>query len=233
MRLADVAQMWLVGDGGPQNGPFHTLTALFTSSPPFLVWQECMTLPSSSSFCVSVLELAWRILVVCMIGSEAHDVRSHDSATSSRDQPFSGPNRAHTRPREEEDEDQEERFASGMTTSREECLGIPSSLTSTLENIVQQLDILTQTVAVLEERLTLTEDKLRTCLDNQVLLLQQTQQVDESDEEAEGPSARSLVAFLWVEVRRKQGANRQKGPAVLVCFAYRILLCPTALLNSS
>ncbi|XP_016115108.1 POC1 centriolar protein homolog B-like [Sinocyclocheilus grahami] len=118
----------------------------------------------------------------------SQDVRSHDSATSGRDQPISGPGRTHTRHREEEDEDQEERFAGGMTASREERSGIPSSLTSTLENIVQQLDILTQTVAVLEERLTLTEDKLRTCLDNQVLLLQQTQQVDESDEETEGPS---------------------------------------------
>lgn len=75
-----------------------------------------------------------------------------------------------------------------MTGSAAEHSGIPSNLTSTLENIVQQLDILTQTVAVLEERLTLTEDKLRTCLDNQVLLLQQTQQVDRSDEETEGSS---------------------------------------------
>ncbi|XP_052399760.1 POC1 centriolar protein homolog B [Carassius gibelio] len=116
------------------------------------------------------------------------DVRSHDCATSRRDQPISGPGQTHMRPREEEDEDQQERLAGGMTTSREECLGIPLSFTGTLENIVQQLDILTQTVAVLEERLTLTEDKLRTCLDNQVLLLQQTQQVDGSDEEAEGQS---------------------------------------------
>lgn len=50
------------------------------------------------------------------------------------------------------------------------------------------LVFVSQTVAVLEERLTLTEDKLRTCLDNQVLLMQQTQQVDRSDEETEGSS---------------------------------------------
>ncbi|XP_070686333.1 POC1 centriolar protein homolog B [Pempheris klunzingeri] len=37
----------------------------------------------------------------------------------------------------------------------------PSSLDSTLRHIVEQLDILTQTVSVLEERLTLTEDKLK------------------------------------------------------------------------
>uniref|UniRef100_A0A8C2F9S5 POC1 centriolar protein homolog B n=1 Tax=Cyprinus carpio TaxID=7962 RepID=A0A8C2F9S5_CYPCA len=116
------------------------------------------------------------------------DVRSHDSATSRRDQPISSLGWTHARPREEEDEDQHERLPGGMTTSREEHSGIPSSLNSTLENIVQQLDILTQTVAVLEERLTLTEDKLRTCLDNQVLLLQQTQQIDGSDQEAEGQS---------------------------------------------
>lgn len=48
---------------------------------------------------------------------------------------------------------------------------------------------LSQTVAVLEERLTLTEDKLRMCLDNQALLLEQNRQADQSDEEreSEGP----------------------------------------------
>ncbi|XP_067907970.1 POC1 centriolar protein homolog A-like isoform X4 [Heterodontus francisci] len=45
--------------------------------------------------------------------------------------------------------------------------GIPSALASTLEHIVGQLDVLTQTVTILEQRLTLTEDKLRECLDNQ------------------------------------------------------------------
>lgn len=49
-----------------------------------------------------------------------------------------------------------------------------------------------QTVAVLEERLTLTEDKLRECLDNQSVILEQMQQQrDESHREtrgAEGPA---------------------------------------------
>ncbi|KAF6017506.1 POC1A [Bugula neritina] len=44
---------------------------------------------------------------------------------------------------------------------------IPYQLTATLEHIVGQLDIITQTVSILEQRLTMTEDKLRECLDNQ------------------------------------------------------------------
>ncbi|XP_072002635.1 POC1 centriolar protein homolog B isoform X2 [Engystomops pustulosus] len=42
-----------------------------------------------------------------------------------------------------------------------------SSLNSTLEHIVEQLSILTQTVSILEHRLTLTEDKLKEYLENQ------------------------------------------------------------------
>ncbi|CAJ0963252.1 unnamed protein product [Ranitomeya imitator] len=42
-----------------------------------------------------------------------------------------------------------------------------SSLGSTLEQILDQLTILTQTVSILERRLTLTEDKLKECLENQ------------------------------------------------------------------
>ncbi|XP_072242540.1 POC1 centriolar protein homolog B isoform X1 [Leuresthes tenuis] len=49
--------------------------------------------------------------------------------------------------------------------------GRPSSLDSTLQHIVQQLDILTQTVSVLEERLTLTEDKMKECLLHQSQIL--------------------------------------------------------------
>lgn len=48
-----------------------------------------------------------------------------------------------------------------------------------------------QTVAVLEERLTLTEDKLRECLDNQAVILEQMQRQDESRNAtrgAEGPA---------------------------------------------
>ncbi|KAK1799623.1 hypothetical protein P4O66_006082, partial [Electrophorus voltai] len=50
--------------------------------------------------------------------------------------------------------------------------GVPAALTNTLEHIVGQLDILTQTVAILEQRLTLTEDKLKECIDNQHKILQ-------------------------------------------------------------
>ncbi|XP_063783719.1 POC1 centriolar protein homolog B isoform X2 [Pseudophryne corroboree] len=42
-----------------------------------------------------------------------------------------------------------------------------SSVSSTLEHIVDQLSVLTQTVSILEHRLTLTEDKLKECLENQ------------------------------------------------------------------
>ncbi|EOA93596.1 WD repeat-containing protein 51A, partial [Anas platyrhynchos] len=42
-----------------------------------------------------------------------------------------------------------------------------SSLATTLEHIMGQLDVLTQTVSILEQRLTLTEDKLKECLENQ------------------------------------------------------------------
>ncbi|XP_022603979.1 POC1 centriolar protein homolog A [Seriola dumerili] len=46
--------------------------------------------------------------------------------------------------------------------------GVPPGLASTLEHIIGQLDILTQTVSILEQRLTLTEDKLKECLENQM-----------------------------------------------------------------
>lgn len=45
--------------------------------------------------------------------------------------------------------------------------GVPAALTSTLQHIIGQLDVLTQTVAILEQRLTLTEDKLKECLEQQ------------------------------------------------------------------
>uniref|UniRef100_A0A087XZW5 POC1 centriolar protein homolog A n=1 Tax=Poecilia formosa TaxID=48698 RepID=A0A087XZW5_POEFO len=45
---------------------------------------------------------------------------------------------------------------------------VPSSLANTLEHIIGQLDVLTQTVSILEQRLTLTEDKLKECLENQM-----------------------------------------------------------------
>ncbi|NXJ99721.1 POC1A protein, partial [Corythaixoides concolor] len=47
-----------------------------------------------------------------------------------------------------------------------------TSLANTLEHIVGQLDVLTQTVSILEQRLTLTEDKLKECLENQQKIIQ-------------------------------------------------------------
>ncbi|XP_016353838.1 POC1 centriolar protein homolog A-like, partial [Sinocyclocheilus anshuiensis] len=44
---------------------------------------------------------------------------------------------------------------------------VPAALASTLQHIVGQLDVLTQTVAILEQRLTLTEDKLKECMEMQ------------------------------------------------------------------
>ncbi|XP_061418754.1 POC1 centriolar protein homolog A-like isoform X3 [Lethenteron reissneri] len=49
----------------------------------------------------------------------------------------------------------------------EDRAGIPAALVNTFEHIVTQLDILTQTVSILEQRLTMTEDKLRECLEAQ------------------------------------------------------------------
>ncbi|XP_040018343.2 POC1 centriolar protein homolog B isoform X1 [Gasterosteus aculeatus] len=64
----------------------------------------------------------------------------------------------------------------GPTHPLEVLSGHPSGLDSTLQHIVQQLDILTQTVYVLEERLTLTEDKLKGFLLNQSQVLRDVQQ---------------------------------------------------------
>uniref|UniRef100_A0A8V5FH16 POC1 centriolar protein homolog B n=1 Tax=Melopsittacus undulatus TaxID=13146 RepID=A0A8V5FH16_MELUD len=54
--------------------------------------------------------------------------------------------------------------------------GISPSLGNTLENIVEQLDVLTLTVSILEQRLTLTEDKLKECLENQQKMLLEERQ---------------------------------------------------------
>lgn len=53
----------------------------------------------------------------------------------------------------------------------QEPVSMPQTLTSTLEHIVGQLDVLTQTVSILEQRLTLAEDKLKQCLENQQLIM--------------------------------------------------------------
>ncbi|KAK5927498.1 hypothetical protein CgunFtcFv8_012649 [Champsocephalus gunnari] len=90
--------------------------------------------------------------------------------------------------REEEDEDEEEEEEErGQTYPLEVLSAPPSSLDSTLRHIVKQLDILTQTVSVLEERLTLTEDKLKECLLNQSQILKDVQSGERSQETDESP----------------------------------------------
>nr|XP_033809024.1 POC1 centriolar protein homolog B isoform X2 [Geotrypetes seraphini]XP_033809025.1 POC1 centriolar protein homolog B isoform X2 [Geotrypetes seraphini] len=61
---------------------------------------------------------------------------------------------------------QEEKNASLLVSVADHEI-IPPVLSDTLEHIVEQLDILTQTVSILEKRLSLTEDKLKECLVNQ------------------------------------------------------------------
>uniref|UniRef100_A0A8D2E057 POC1 centriolar protein homolog B n=1 Tax=Theropithecus gelada TaxID=9565 RepID=A0A8D2E057_THEGE len=53
---------------------------------------------------------------------------------------------------------------------------IPLAVTDALEHIMEQLNVLTQTVSILEQRLTLTEDKLKDCLENQQKLFRAVQQ---------------------------------------------------------
>ncbi|KAK2102343.1 POC1 centriolar protein B [Saguinus oedipus] len=57
---------------------------------------------------------------------------------------------------------------------------IPLAVTDALEHILEQLNVLTQglsqTVSILEQRLTLTEDKLKDCLENQQKLFSAVQQ---------------------------------------------------------
>ncbi|XP_073756631.1 POC1 centriolar protein homolog B isoform X5 [Callorhinus ursinus] len=53
---------------------------------------------------------------------------------------------------------------------------IPLAVTDALEHIMEQLNVLTQTVSILEQRLTLTEDKLKDCLENQQRLFNVIQQ---------------------------------------------------------
>ncbi|KFP92604.1 POC1 centriolar protein B, partial [Apaloderma vittatum] len=48
---------------------------------------------------------------------------------------------------------------------------ISPTLGNALEHIVEQLDVLTLTISILEQRLTLTEDKLKDCLENQQKIL--------------------------------------------------------------
>nr|XP_035930828.1 POC1 centriolar protein homolog A-like isoform X2 [Halichoerus grypus] len=66
------------------------------------------------------------------------------------------------------------RSQESVQSQPQEPISMPQTLTSTLEHIVGQLDVLTQTVSILEQRLTLTEDKLKQCLENQQLIMQRT-----------------------------------------------------------
>lgn len=54
----------------------------------------------------------------------------------------------------------------GTTRTMDKQEGIPMVLTSALENIVEQLDVITLTISIMEQRLTLTEDKLKECLES-------------------------------------------------------------------
>ncbi|KAJ7329894.1 hypothetical protein JRQ81_016068 [Phrynocephalus forsythii] len=58
----------------------------------------------------------------------------------------------------------------------DEAVSISPILTNALEHIVEQLDVLTLTISILEQRLTLTEDKLKECLENQQKLFLSAQQ---------------------------------------------------------
>ncbi|XP_062611577.1 uncharacterized protein LOC134273392 [Saccostrea cucullata] len=64
------------------------------------------------------------------------------------------------------------------TTQQLEPQALPPQLAKTLEQIVGQLDVLTQTVSLLEQRLTMTENKLRECIDNQQRLTLQVRPLD-------------------------------------------------------
>ncbi|KYO17404.1 POC1 centriolar protein-like protein B isoform A [Alligator mississippiensis] len=58
--------------------------------------------------------------------------------------------------------------------STDKQTGISPAVGNALEHIVEQLDVLTLTISILEQRLTLTEDKLKECLENQQKILLQT-----------------------------------------------------------
>uniref|UniRef100_A0A1I8I3H9 Dachshund n=2 Tax=Macrostomum lignano TaxID=282301 RepID=A0A1I8I3H9_9PLAT len=73
------------------------------------------------------------------------------------------------------------------------AVGVPPIIMSALEHILRRLDILTQTVAILEQRLTLTEGNLKTMMDRQFVAeaasyKQQQQEEDEQNgEEDQNP----------------------------------------------
>ena len=60
---------------------------------------------------------------------------------------------------------------SSPVTTKLEAREIPHQLAQTLETIVSQLDMLTQTVSILEERMTLVENHIAKSFDDQVSML--------------------------------------------------------------
>ncbi|KAG7521903.1 POC1 centriolar protein-like B [Solea senegalensis] len=105
------------------------------------------------------------------------------------------------RGRREEDEEKRKE-----TNASEVLFGHQLRLDSILGHIVQQLDVLTQTVSVLEERLSLTEDKLKECLLHQSQILRdvrasgerqrmESQETDESPVQFTSGRPRSLSDY--------------------------------------
>ncbi|XP_054844632.1 POC1 centriolar protein homolog B isoform X4 [Eublepharis macularius] len=122
------------------------------------------------------------------------DMRTFDptvidiSSSSSSSQAKTGPSLAHPSISQEvvNNEDSQEPPASPSPTMSkrmsqtenkylvhglDEPVGISPVLSNALEHIVEQLDVLTLTISILEQRLTLTEDKLKECLENQEKIL--------------------------------------------------------------
>ncbi|XP_054895282.1 POC1 centriolar protein homolog B [Poeciliopsis prolifica] len=70
-----------------------------------------------------------------------------------------------------------------------------SNLDFTLQHIVRQLDVLTQTVSVLEERLALTEDKMKECLQHQSQILKDLKTSGQRSRTASEETDESLFHF--------------------------------------
>ncbi|KAI1890393.1 hypothetical protein AGOR_G00153260 [Albula goreensis] len=114
-------------------------------------------------------------------GQGSRSVRSRSRARSvSRPSqasrgPSTGPASSSSAPRQAQQGPERERQPEAESP---DPAAVPRALASTLEHIVGQLDVLTQTVAILEQRLTLTEDKLKECIDNQHRISLQLQHRD-------------------------------------------------------
>ncbi|XP_067090892.1 POC1 centriolar protein homolog B isoform X1 [Osmerus mordax] len=90
------------------------------------------------------------------------------------------------------------REETGDWNTQEVPSAAPMGFHTTLQHIVHQLEILTQNVSMLEKRLTLTEDKLKECLHNQIQILQgQGENKEKKRREAaeEEEAGRSLPHF--------------------------------------